>query len=141
MAKANGKTAPKKQQAAQAKANEKDTLIGVVLDRTGSMASCAAATIKGFNEFVQGQRKAQNGARTLMTLVQFDSPAGRQHDIDVNFIGVPIDSVPALNTESYQPRGGTPLHDAIMISVRKFEEWVGRREVGWEGARADRDGR
>ena len=31
------------------------TLIGVVLDRSGSMESCREATIAGFNQFLQAQ--------------------------------------------------------------------------------------
>jgi hypothetical protein len=85
----------------------KDTThIAVLLDRSGSMDSIKAETISGFNFFLNEQKKG--GANASLTLVQFDTQA-----TEIVHENRPIDSVPELNAETYQPRGGTPLLDAL----------------------------
>ncbi len=126
MAKTKGKSTAKA--APQTAAH--DTLIGVILDRSGSMESCRAATISGFNEFLKGQRATQNGAQVLMSLAQFDLANGSP-PVDFNFEGASIEKVPDLSTESYVPRGSTPLHDAIVTSIGRFEQWVAAQK--WAG--------
>jgi len=81
--------------------------ISVVLDRTGSMESIRDDTIGGFNSFL-AEQQAQPGATTL-SLVQFDSQA----PFEVLQAFTPVAAVPALTRETYVPRGGTPLFDAI----------------------------
>lgn len=89
------------------------THIAVLLDRSGSMESIKAETISGFNFFLNEQKKS--GANATLTLVQFDTQS-----TEVVHEASPIQSVPELNDETYQPRGGTPLLDALgetMIST------------------------
>jgi hypothetical protein len=83
------------------------THISLLLDRSGSMAAVADDTIGGFNEFVAQQQK-QPGDCTL-TLVQFDSgdPQEVVHD------RIALQAVPPLTRNTFQPRGGTPLLDAM----------------------------
>ena len=99
------------------------TLIGVILDRSGSMGSCLEATIAGFNQFLQTQQRDAAGGRALMSLTQFDDR------YESNFVGEPIENVPLLDTRSYVPRGGTALHDAIGRTIHETEAWV--REQSW----------
>jgi len=99
------------------------TLIGVVLDRSGSMESCREATIAGFNQFLQAQQREAAGGRALMSLTQFDDR------YEINFVGEPIENVPELDTESYVPRGQTALHDAIGRTIHEIEAWG--REHAW----------
>jgi Mg-chelatase subunit ChlD len=82
------------------------THIAVLLDRSGSMESIKAETISGFNFFLNEQKKS--GANASLTLVQFDTQA-----TEVVHENRPIQSVPELTAETYQPRGGTPLLDAL----------------------------
>lgn len=82
------------------------THITVVLDRSGSMQAVAADTIGGFNKFLSDQ-KAVPGHATF-TLVQFDSQS-----VDTLNDGTPILAVANLTDKTFQPRGGTPLYDAI----------------------------
>ncbi len=84
--------------------NPNDTRIAIVLDRSGSMESVRAATIAGFNEFVEGQ-KAAPGTATLI-LNQFD-------DVFETVFDCPLQSVPPLTPETFQPRGTTALLDAM----------------------------
>ena len=74
-----------------------------LLDRSGSMESCLDDTIEGFNTFVESQKEFGG----TMTLCLFD------HEFDIVYDKVPIDQVVPLNKETYVPRGGTALHDAM----------------------------
>jgi len=89
-------------------AGKNGTLIAVILDESGSMTSCRAATISGFNEFVQGQRSASGAGEAYLSLVKFDAP-----HIKKVYENVHVGSVPMLNSETYAPNGGTNLMDAI----------------------------
>lgn len=81
------------------------THISIVLDRSGSMAAVAADTIGGFNRFLADQ-KAAPGSATL-TLAQFDNVYEVVHDAK------PVAEVPALDSGTFVPRGGTALLDAV----------------------------
>ena len=78
-----------------------------VLDRSGSMASIRDDVIGGFNSFVDEQRK-QPG-ECLVTVVQFDS----QDPYDVLFDAVLLSELSPLAHDNFQPRGSTPLYDAM----------------------------
>lgn len=82
------------------------THIAVLLDRSGSMSSVKDETISGYNAFVKEQKDA--GENASLSLVQFDS-AG----VDTQQEFTPIIAVPDLNGETFQPRGMTPLLDAL----------------------------
>jgi len=74
-----------------------------LLDRSGSMETCVKDTIDGFNTFVESQK--QFGG--TLTLCLFD------HKFDTVYEKMPIDEVPLLNEETFVPRGGTALLDAM----------------------------
>jgi len=63
-------------------------------------------TISGFNYFLKEQKTA--GDNASFTLVQFDSES-----TDVVHEARPVRDVPDLNKDTYQPRGSTPLLDAL----------------------------
>ncbi len=92
--------------------------ISIILDRTGSMESIRDDTIGGFNAFLKEQ-KAQPGTATL-TLVQFDS--ADPYEIIHRF--KPIEDVPELTKETYVPRGGTPLLDALGRGINDLEKSI-----------------
>ena len=85
------------------------TDISIVLDRSGSMASVRDDTIGGYNTFLSEQ-KAILGPCTL-TLVQFDT------EYECIYKAVPVQSVTPLDTQTFIPRGGTALLDAIGRTV------------------------
>lgn len=95
------------------------TEIVIVLDRSGSMDIIRDDIIGGFNAFVEEQRKIPGEA--YVTLAQFDTGG-----YDVMFERKPLASVPRLTRETFVPRAGTPLLDAI------------GRTVTQQGARFDR---
>jgi len=74
-----------------------------LLDRSGSMEECVTDTIDGFNAFVDSQKEFGG----TMTLCLFD------HEVNTVYEKVPIEQVVPLTTETYVPRGGTALHDAM----------------------------
>lgn len=97
------------------------THITVLLDRSGSMGEIREETIDGFNIFL-AQQQQQPGEATL-TLVQFDDV----DPFDVIHRSAPIGQVPKLNWETYVPRAGTPLLDAIGYGIRSLEKFFARK--------------
>lgn len=90
-----------------------NTHVYVLLDRSGSMSSIANDVIGGYNTFIREQRK--EGSDVRVTLVQFDS-MDRQ---DIIAAGIPIDELVDLTSDSYVPRGGTPLLDATGLLIAR----------------------
>lgn len=80
-----------------------------LLDRSGSMETCRSDTIGGYNAFVDSQ-KALGGT---MTLYLFD------HELATVYENVPIDQVNPLTTDTFVPRGGTALLDAMGEVLKK----------------------
>lgn len=91
----------------------KDTFtdITIVLDRSGSMSSVADDTIGGFNRFLDDQKKAPGSAN--ITLHQFDTV----HETPIPTTD--IQKAPHLTTETFVPRGGTALLDAIGRAINR----------------------
>lgn len=85
------------------------TEIICVLDRSGSMHGFVDDTIGGFNAFVKVQQKVEGRAR--ISLVLFDDK------YEVAWKNRDIDDAPALDEETYYPRGSTALMDAIGRSI------------------------
>jgi len=88
------------------------THIAVLLDRSGSMGAVKDETISGFNYFLQEQKAV--GDNAFFTLVQFDSQS-----TDMVHEARPVRDVPDLNQDSYQPRGSTPLLDALGETINR----------------------
>ncbi|NLF96080.1 MAG: VWA domain-containing protein [Candidatus Riflebacteria bacterium] len=91
------------------------THITVVLDRSGSMEAIRSDTIGGFNSFLAAQ-KAEPGFATL-TLVQFDTQDA--YEVIQDFKN--IQEVPELTRETFVPRAGTPLYDAMGKAINDLE--------------------
>jgi len=72
------------------------------------MGSYKAATISGFNEYVDGLRDKD----ALFTLVTFNSMETKRR-----YEGVPIKDIAALTDETYSPNATTPLYDAIVSAI------------------------
>lgn len=85
-----------------------------VLDRSGSMSSCKADTIGGFNEYIKTIKEGKASDKSRFTMVQFDSQG-----IDTLYDDAKVADVKPLTDETYQPRGGTPLYDAIGQTIHR----------------------
>jgi Mg-chelatase subunit ChlD len=113
--KINGSTKPKAagKPKTNGKADATDATISVILDRSGSMSAMRDATIEGFNGYLAEQAKLA-GAR--FSLTQFDTEG-----IDHLYVDVPVAKVKPLTEQTYVPRGGTPLYDAVGRGIRALE--------------------
>lgn len=99
--------------------------ISVVLDRSGSMASIADDIVGGLNQFLSRQRDQHGEAR--ISVAQFDD----QDPFEVLIDGVPIREVTDLERGAYQPRGTTPLYDAIGSMIARVDAGTAaRRSAG-----------
>jgi uncharacterized protein YegL len=81
--------------------------VSFLLDRSGSMGRIVDDVIGGFNQFHREQQRQPGACR--MTLVQFDSQA----PFEILTDAISVHEVPPLDPLRYQPRGGTPLYDAL----------------------------
>lgn len=88
-------------------------LVGLVIDKSGSMLGLRDATISGLNEFLSDQRKQQGDVQLLITLF----------DTTVN-VGSPqkLADVPDFDTNSYSPDGMTALLDGIGLTVAEIDK-------------------
>lgn len=84
----------------------------VILDRSGSMASVKPDMEGGFDTFVESQMSVPGECR--LTLVQFDTG-----NIETIYESTPIGDVKKLVLD---PRGGTPLLDAVGQTVTNTEK-------------------
>ena len=82
--------------------NSSATLIGTLVDRSGSMSSCRAQMTEAIAHFL-GEQTALPGD-VQATLAQFDT------EYELVYPPTPIDQIPAY---SLTPRGGTALLDAM----------------------------
>lgn len=89
------------------------SLIHVVLDKSGSMASSVEPTLAGFNEFLGNMKREVSDAKFGLTL--FDTA------YEERFVGEPIENVPELIRAGYVPGGNTALYDAIGRAIRAIE--------------------
>lgn len=81
------------------------TEILAIIDRSGSMHSIKVDAIGGFNAFLADQQTVDGEAR--MTLALFDD------QYDVLYAGLDLAKAEPLNEQTFVPRGGTALMDAI----------------------------
>jgi len=93
-----------------------DTHITLIPDRSGSMHDIQDDIIGGVNAFFVKQATVE---RTITaTLVQFDG----QDPFEVLALNLPVAEVKPLTRDSYQPRGQTPLLDAIGEGIHNLEK-------------------
>lgn len=78
------------------------------------MAPIANDVIGGFNTFIDEQ--IRNGTDARMTIVQFDS----QDPQDVTIWGAPLPEITHLDSQTFEPRGGTPLLDATGLLIGRI---------------------
>lgn len=87
------------------------TMIGIVLDRSGSMDSVKDETISGFNAFIEEQKKVPGEA--LWSLLQFNDKMQWHTELKS------LDTATKLSEKNYQPSGYTALYDAIGTMIDK----------------------
>lgn len=86
------------------------TKIIFVVDRSGSMQTVAKDMIGGFNSFIKSQ-KENNIGECRVSFYQFDTVYEKV------FENVDVQLVQDLTSETFVPRGGTALLDAMGITI------------------------
>ena len=107
---------------------EKETRIYnlIILDESGSMSSIREQALTGANETLQTIRAAQQenpDDHQMISFVTFDTGGSRpavRKLIDCEKIELVADLTP----EQYRPYGGTPLYDAMGVSITALRELV-----------------
>lgn len=93
----------------------------IVLDRSGSMSGRRASVISAVNEYVSALAADKDiDARISLTL--FDTPYNSPAAIDTVVDNVKTKDWQALTNDTYVPRGGTPLNDAIGKVVHDMQK-------------------
>ena len=95
--------------------------IAVVLDETGSMEFLKVEAVSGFNDFLKKQQDSLDGL-TRMSVMLFS----RVFDEEVFRFAHKHEKLkdikPLVVGETYQPRGGTPLYDAIGTTIDSLKQ-------------------
>jgi hypothetical protein len=104
----------------------KPIAISFLLDRSGSMENIRHATIIGINDFVEKQKK--NGVPTTFSFTLFNADDyGKPVNIEQVFNAIPIAEITPL--DDFTPRGTTPLYDAMVETIRWFEQTIAGKDV------------
>jgi hypothetical protein len=90
-------------------------LVGMALDRSGSVLDWLDQAIAGFNEWL-GTLQADRTANYFLTLTAFNT------EFEVLQAETPIRRVPKLTHQTFRPRGNTALHDAVARTILALEE-------------------
>jgi hypothetical protein len=98
------------------------TIVSVLLDESGSMASIKDDTIGGFNHYLTSLQDPRAGA-VLFSLVKFDSNA-----ITTVYKGVPVADAVPLTNDTYRPGASTPLIDAAYKTIVATADVVAQRQ-------------
>ncbi len=99
----------------------------IILDKSGSMSSIARAAISGFNETVGGIRSAQerfgDTQEHFVSLMTFCNCAKT-----MIYNRVPVAEVKELTSNEYRPCCGTPLYDAMGLSINNLYNAIKDKE-------------
>ena len=98
-----------------------DTLIHIVLDKSGSMESVRQATIDGFNRFRHDQ--LEMGGDALVSLTLFDSVVAEVCS------AVPLRELTDLDRTTYRPDGMTALYDAVGAAIARTDALIATKVV------------
>jgi hypothetical protein len=94
-----------------------------ILDETGSMNEVKAATISGFNEYIEGLKADETASGVLFSLTKFNS---NKHEIV--YSNVPLSFVAKLSDRNYRPESMTPLYDAIGKTIASMSGLEGKKQ-------------
>ena len=98
----------------------------IIVDESGSMSGLEKVTIGGINETIGTIKKAQEDfadkQQHFLTLLTFDTGGYGEPPIRLHHVLSPIDQVEPFN--NYNPRGGTPLLDAMGESLSRLHDHI-----------------
>jgi len=100
--------------------NDESAYIGIVFDRSGSMAQIINDAIGGYNQFISEQKKLDN---CVISVVKFDDR------IDLVYENRDIRNIPNATPEIFSPRGSTALLDAIKYTIDISDKYIDNQTV------------
>lgn len=95
------------------------TVIGVVLDETGSMQGRQEETISSVNYYFDEVEKTDPNAEVIFA--EFSDMGSYEEKVRFLSDGEKVTDIPYLDVHNYRPRGNTPLYDAIGHVLTKTE--------------------
>ena len=98
----------------------------IIVDESGSMCVIERQALAGINETIETVKKMQQlhpDMEQHISLLTFDS--GHK---TFKYDNVKADNVHTLSARDYNPRGGTPLYDAIGISIAKLNAQTSEKD-------------
>ena len=98
----------------------------LILDESGSMISIREQALIGANETLQTIRSAQHenpDDHQMVSFVTFDTGAKRPF-VRIIIDSEKVESVHDITQDQYQPYGGTPLYDAMGLSITALKGLV-----------------
>lgn len=98
----------------------------IILDESGSMSSIREQALSGANETLQTIRTAQQenpDDHQMISFVTFDTGARRPF-VRALIECERIETVSDISPAQYQPYGGTPLYDAMGLSITALKDLV-----------------
>lgn len=103
--------------------------IAFVVDRSGSMGGFRHDVPRVFNDLVRGirEKSQETGIETTVSFMSFDNNYGSS-DLNYHYFEHPVGSARELQPGEYQPRGGTPLRDAIGDMVERLRKLEGAKD-------------
>ena len=93
------------------------THVLLLLDRSGSMQSLKTSVIDGVNQYLDTLKKISLGD-LFFTLMLFDEHQ-EKFSADIVYNRQPVEAIPPL--EVFEPRGWTPLYDAVTHAIHHAE--------------------
>lgn len=95
----------------------------MLLDESGSMGPLRSDVVEGYNQYLGKIRKAENVDQTKLTLAMFDL-GGADEKVRFKFVAKDLTKVKDLKAAEYNPRGSTPLNDAVIKTIEKVKSEV-----------------
>ncbi len=95
--------------------------VTILLDRSGSMQDIRESTISGVNEYINTLRTDKETEYDV-SLIQFDTNnRSVAADFTQTYENQPLSAISDLTLDDFQPRGSTPLYDAIGYCINRIE--------------------
>ena len=98
----------------------------IIVDESGSMCVIERQALAGINETIETVKKMQQlhpDMEQRISLLTFDS--GHK---TFKYDNVKADNVNTLSARDYNPRGGTPLYEAIGIAIAKLNAQTSEKD-------------
>lgn len=90
-----------------------DVILGVVLDRSGSMQNIWSDMVGGLETFVNEQKEVDGKA--WLSLAAFDTHYEVVHDLE------PVQDIEVVVPNNIKPRGATALIDSVVKTIKNIE--------------------